>query len=190
MKKSLGPRPIVYPTPVFVIGTYDKIGVPNAMTAVWGGVCCSKPPCVSVSLRKETYTYGNIVDRKCFSVNIPSEQYAKEADYFGLTSGRKENKFSATGLTPVRSDLVDAPYVEEFPLSLECKLLDTLEVGSHTMFVGEIIDVKVDEAASGEKYQADIRKIRPMMYSPESKAYFGVGNFIGQAFSMGKEYRK
>ena len=190
MKKSLGPKPIVYPTPVFVIGTYDKVGVPNVMTAVWAGICCSQPPCVSVSLRKETYTYGNIVDRESFSVNIPSEQYAKEADYFGLISGRKENKFSTTGLTPVRSELVDAPYIEEFPLVLECKLLNTLEVGSHSIFVGEIIDVKVDEAASGEKYKADIRKIRPMMYSPESKTYFGVGNFIGQAFSMGKEYLK
>jgi flavin reductase (DIM6/NTAB) family NADH-FMN oxidoreductase RutF len=190
MKKSLGPKPIVYPAPVLVIGTYDNIGVPNVMTASWAGICCSTPPCVSVSLRKATYTYGSIIDRKAFTVNIPSEMYAKHADYFGMTSGRKENKFSATGLTPVKSQLVDAPYVEEFPLVLECTLLHSLEVGSHTMFVGEILDVKIDEAASGEKYLADIRKVRPIMYSPESKAYFGVGSFVGQAFSMGKDLGK
>ena len=148
MKKSLGAKTIVYPTPVLVVGTYDKDGKPNVMTVAWGGICCSVPPCIAVSLRKATYSYGNIVSRKAFTVSVPSERHVKEADYFGIASGRAEDKFAATGLTPVRSDLVNAPYVQEFPLVLECRLAHTFELGLHTQFVGEILDVKIDETCS------------------------------------------
>lgn len=186
MKKSIGARPIVYPTPVFVIGTYDKAGKPNVMTAAWGGICCSRPPCVAVSLRKATYTYGNIMEHKAFTISIPSENYVREADYFGLVSGKEEDKFSAAGLTPVKSDLVNAPYVQEFPLVLECTVLHTLEIGLHTQFVGEIMDVKADEAVLGEKGMPDIEKVRPFLYAPESQGYYGVGEYLGKAFSIGK----
>lgn len=119
MKKSIGAKTIVYPTPVFIIGTYDKNGKPNAMNAAWGGISCSIPPCVSISLREATYTHGNIKDKGAFTVNIPSEKYIKEADYFGMASGKNENKFDVTSLTAVKSEKVDAPYIEEFPLVLE-----------------------------------------------------------------------
>ena len=144
MKKSLGPRTLAFPTPVWVVGVYDKNGKPNAMTAAWAGVCCSKPPCVAVSLRKATYSYGCIVFRRAFTINVPSEAHVREADYLGMTSGREVNKFAQARLTPVNSTLVDAPYVREFPLILECKLLHALEIGLHTLFVGEILDVKAD----------------------------------------------
>jgi hypothetical protein len=119
MKKSLGAKTLVYPAPVFVVGTYDSQGKPNVMTASWGGICCSQPPCVAVSLRKATYTYGNIVERKAFTISIPSEVNVAAADHFGLVSGRDEDKFATAKLTPVRSDLVDAPYVKEFPMIVE-----------------------------------------------------------------------
>jgi flavin reductase (DIM6/NTAB) family NADH-FMN oxidoreductase RutF len=156
MKKSIGAKTIVYPTPVFIVGTYDRDGKPNVMTAAWGGICCSSPPCVAISLRKATYTYGNIMEHNAFTISIPSEDYAKEADYFGIVSGEKEDKFAASGLTPVKSDLVNAPYVKEFPLVLECRVLHTLEIGLHTQFVGEIMDVKADEAVIGEKGLPDV----------------------------------
>jgi flavin reductase (DIM6/NTAB) family NADH-FMN oxidoreductase RutF len=146
MKKSIGAKTIVYPAPVLVVGTYDREGKPNAMTAAWGGICCSSPPCVTVSLRKATYSYGSIVARKAYTLNIPSEQYASEADYFGIASGKSVDKFKATGLTPVKSELVNAPYIQEFPMILECNLLHTFNIGLHTQFIGEIMDVKVDES--------------------------------------------
>jgi flavin reductase (DIM6/NTAB) family NADH-FMN oxidoreductase RutF len=96
MKKSLGSKTLLYPTPVWVVGTYDKDGKPNVMTIAWGGICCSKPPCVAISLRKATYSYGNIMERKAFTLNIPSEAHAGQADYFGLVSGKNEDKFAAT----------------------------------------------------------------------------------------------
>ena len=125
MKKSFGAKTLVYPTPVWVIGTYDKGGKANAMTIAWGGVCSSSPPCVAVSLRKATYTHGNILERKAFTVNVPSAAQAKIADYLGMVSGRTVDKFAAAELTAVKGDKVDAPYIQEFPLILECKLLST-----------------------------------------------------------------
>jgi hypothetical protein len=116
MKKSFGARTLIFPTPVWVVGTYDPAGKPNVMTAAWGGICCSSPPCVAVSLRKATYTYGNIVERKAFTISVPSEGYAREVDYIGMVSGKNVDKFITSGLTPVRGSLVDAPHIGEFPL--------------------------------------------------------------------------
>jgi len=187
MKNSLGAKTIVPTTPVWVVGTYDQEGKPNVMTAAWGGICCSQPPCIYVSLRKATYTYRNIVERKAFTVSIPSETYAKEADYFGITSGKTVDKFSATGLTPVRSDLVDAPYVKEFPMVIECKVIKIIEIGLHTEFIGEIMDVKADSVVLNEKNLPDIEKVKPIILNPADMTYHKVGNRIGQAFSIGKE---
>lgn len=187
MKKSLGSRTLAFPTPAWVVGTYDKEGKPNVMTAAWGGICCSKPPCVTVSLRQATYTYGNIMKRKAYTVSIASETYAKETDYFGIVSGRNVDKFSVAGLTPVKSDLVDAPYVKEFPLVLECKVIHTLEIGLHTQFIGEILDVKADSSILDENGLPDIEKLKPILYSPGNRVYHGIGEHLGQAFSIGKK---
>ena len=186
MKQSLGAKTILYPTPVVVVGTYDKQEKPNMMTVAWVGICCSKPPCIAVSLRKATYTYSNIMERKAFTVNLPSEKYIRETDYVGLASGKKVEKFSVTKLTPVKSDVVDAPYVNEFPLVLECKLLHTIEIGLHTQFIGEIVDVKADDAVL-EKGVPDMKKVNPILLVPETWLYYGVGNYLGKAFSIGKK---
>jgi flavin reductase (DIM6/NTAB) family NADH-FMN oxidoreductase RutF len=186
MKKSLGAKTILYPTPVLVVGTYVVNGMPNVMTVAWGGICCSVPPCVAISLRKATYTYGNIVQRKAFTISVPSDCHVKEADYFGIASGNSTDKFAAAKLTPVRSDLVDAPYVQEFPLVLECRLAHTFELGLHTQFVGEILDVKIDAASLGEGGVPDIERLRPIMFAPGNQAYFGIGGNLGKAFSIGK----
>jgi flavin reductase (DIM6/NTAB) family NADH-FMN oxidoreductase RutF len=186
MKKSLGAKIIVCATHVWVVATYDKEGKPNIMTAAWGGVCCSQPPCVAVSLRKATYTYGSIVNRKAFTVNIPSEDYMKQTDYVGIYSGRSMDKFAAAKLTPVRSKFVDAPYVKEFPLILECKLLHTIEIGLHTQFIGEILDVKAEDSVLGEDGLPDIGKIVPFFYNPETRTYYKIGGCLGRAHSTGK----
>jgi flavin reductase (DIM6/NTAB) family NADH-FMN oxidoreductase RutF len=186
MKIPLGAKTLVYPTPVLVVGTYDRAGKPNIMTAAWGGICCSKPPCVALSLRKATYTYDCIVNRQAYTISMPSEAHAREADYSGIVSGKNTDKFMATGLTPVRSDLVDAPYVEEFPVVLECRLLHTFEIGLHTQFIGEIIDVKADESVLGDNGMPDILKIKPLVFDPGNTGYYGIGTSIGKAFSIGK----
>lgn len=186
MKKSLGPQIILYPTPVWVIASYDKEGRPNVMTASWAGICCSSPPCVSVSLRKATYTFGNITERRAFTVNIPSEKYVKDTDYFGLASGKDVDKLSTTGLTPVKSTLVDAPYIQEFPLVIECKLLHSLKVGLHTLFIGEIVDVKSDEAIIGKNGMPDMEKLKTFAFAPGDRKYYKTGGYLARAFSIGK----
>ena len=189
MKKSLGAKTL--PTvPVWVVGSYDQAGKPNVMTAAWVGICCSKPPCVTVSLRKATLTYSNIMARKAFTVSIPSEARMKAADYFGLVSGRDVAKFAASGLTPVKSDLVDAPYVSEFPLVIECKLLHSYEIGLHTMFVGEIMDVKADPQVLDEDGKVDVQKLKPFFFDTDSQLYFKLGGPLGKAFDVGKDMVK
>ena len=157
------------------------------MTIAWGGICCSQPPCVTISLRKATYTYGNIMDKLAYTLNVPSEKYVRETDFFGMVSGKSTDKFKKSGLTPVKSDYVDAPYVKEFPMVLECKVIHCYEIGLHTQFVGEIMDVKIDEEMLTDEGKPDIEKIRPIVYSPEAKKYHGIGDFIGKAFDMGKK---
>jgi flavin reductase (DIM6/NTAB) family NADH-FMN oxidoreductase RutF len=176
MKKSLGAKALVFSTPTWIIGTYDKSGKPNACAVAWGGVACSRPPCVGISLRKATYSHGNIMDKKAFTVNVPSEKYVKEADYFGIASGRTEDKLAKTGLT----------HIKEFSLVLECKVINIIEIGLHTQFIGEILDVKCDENALGKDGLPDIEKIKPILYDPEVYTYHGIGKCLGRAFSIGK----
>jgi flavin reductase (DIM6/NTAB) family NADH-FMN oxidoreductase RutF len=187
MKRSLGAETLAYPTPTWVVASYDKDGRPNAMTVAWAGICCSVPPCVAVSLREATYSYRGLVDRKAFTLNIPSERHVVQADYLGLASGRTCDKLAAAGLTPVRSSLVDAPYIQEFPVVLECKVLHTVQIGLHTQFVGEILDVKADESVLGDDGMPDIEKIRPILFSPHKHQYHGVGRFLAEAFVVGKK---
>lgn len=187
MKKSLGAKTLIVPTPVWVIGTYDDEGKPNVMTAAWAGVCCSDPASVSVSLRAATLTHSNITKRKAFTISVPSEVHLTEADYFGIASGRDANKFERAGLTPVPSELVDAPYVAEFPLVLECALSHIVEIGLHTLFVGTILDVKADEECIRLGKYPDIEKVKPFVYSPGSSEYHGIGKKIGKGFSAGRK---
>jgi len=178
-KKSLGARTLVPPCPVWVIGSYDSTGTPNMMTASWVGICCSDPPSVTVSLTKSRYSYGNIMASRAFTVNIPSEAYAKETAFFGSVSGRDLDKFAATGLNHVGSELVNAPYLAEFPLVVECRLVQTVEVGSHTMFIGEIVDVKANEDILGEGDRLDPLKLQGFLFFPGSGNFYSTGGSIG-----------
>jgi len=189
MKKSLGAKTILYPTPVLVVGTYDKAGKPNVMTAAWGGICCSSPPCVSISLRKATYSYSNLIDNGAFTISIPSEKQARYADYFGMVSGKNTDKFSISDLTPTKSTLVNAPYIEEFPFALECRVVHQYEIGLHTQFIGEILDIKAEDNVLNEKGVLDIEKVKPFFYAPEASNYYRMGDLLGAAFSIGQDVK-
>lgn len=190
MKKSIGAKTIVYPTPVFIVGTYDKDGKPDVMAAAWGGIASSQPPCISISLQKQRYTLENINKTEAFTISIPSEEHVAEADYFGIVSGRDADKFSDSGLTPVKSEIVNAPYIKEFPLILECKLIHKVDLGMHIQLTGEIMDVKVDESASDSNGIPDINKIKPFLFDPAGMAYYGVGKNLGKAFNIGNKLKK
>jgi flavin reductase (DIM6/NTAB) family NADH-FMN oxidoreductase RutF len=156
------------------------------MTAAWGGVTCSEPPSIGVSIRTSRYTYQCVIERKAFTVCVPSEDHVREVDFFGIASGRNTNKFEDTGLTPVKSELVDAPYIKEFPMILECRLAHTFEIGVHTQFIGEILDVKVDESVLNDDGNPDIAKVRPIIYAPTVQTYHAVGRELGRGYKIGR----
>ncbi len=190
MKKSIGAKTFAMPSPVWVIGTYGENGVANIMTAAWGGICCSEPPCVTVSLQKPRASYNNIIKHQAFTVSVPSQRHVTEVDYLGIVSGKNTDKFAVTGLTPVASEKVDAPYVQEFPLILECRLLHTVELGLHTQFIGEIVDVKADETILGETGLPVLEKVSPFTFSAPEGAYYSTGERLGKAYSLGLKLRQ
>ncbi len=130
------------------------------------------------------------MERKAFTVSIPSAGHVNETDYAGIASGRNTDKWQATGLTPERSARVDAPYVAEFPLVLECRLLHAIELGLHTRFIGEIVDVKAEESALGEDGSLDIGRLDPFLYIPGNRTYYRIGPYLGKAHSIGTGFLK
>jgi len=187
MKKNLGPSAVAFPTPVYIVGTYGQEGEPTAMNVAWGGLCSSEPPCVMIAIRKERYTYENIMKRKEFTVNFPDAAHVKEADYLGLISGKKAKKFEVAGLTAKKGEKVNAPVIDEFPMALECKYVNSMTIGQHMMIVGEIVNVVVDENCLGEKDVIDIAKVDPMIYDAAANKYNRVGEVVDKAFFAGIE---
>jgi len=190
MKKSLGAHTFAMPTPVWVVGSYGENGQPNIMTAAWGGICCSAPPCVTVSLQKIRGSYDNIIKNKAFTISIPSSIHMIETDFVGIASGKNTDKFSLANLTAVKSDIVNAPYVGEFPLVLECNLLQVVEIGLHTQFIGEIMDVKADESVLGQNGLPTLEKVNPFLFSPPERMYYSIGQSLQPSHSIGLKLRK
>jgi flavin reductase (DIM6/NTAB) family NADH-FMN oxidoreductase RutF len=185
MKRSLGPLALGLPAPVWVIGSYGADGRPNIMTASWCGICCSEPPCAAVSIRKTRQSHTNIMQNRAFTINIPPRQHLVETDYLGIVSGKKVDKFAVAGLTAVRSEIVHAPLVEEFPLTLECRVLQVLDLGSHTQFIGEILDVKADGVVLDGNGRPVAWKLSPLISSAGDRAYYSLGEYLGQACQPG-----
>ncbi len=184
---ALAPATVLHPHPVLLVGSYGQDGKPNLMNAAWGGICCSDPPCVAVSLREATLTYHNILHSGAFSIGIPSTKQVKAADYVGIVSGRDHDKFRDTGLTPLKSEKVNAPLAAELPFSLECRLVQHHKLGLHTIFIGEIIGIQADEVVLGPDGLPDIEKVQPMIWGGMgSNYYFGLGEKLAKAFAVGK----
>ena len=177
-KKSIGVRSAIYPKPAMVIGSYNEAGKPNIMTEAWIGVCNSDPLSIAVSMRPATYSYGNVTHSKAFTVNIPSSELIKYVDYAGRLSGKDVNKFKETGLTPIKSNLVNAPYIKEFPIVIECELTEYHDLGSHRQFIGKVIDVKVDEAILNADDRIDVNLLKPVVYGGGN--YYETGRFLAK----------
>jgi flavin reductase (DIM6/NTAB) family NADH-FMN oxidoreductase RutF len=187
-KVALGPRTLLYPTPAVIIGAV-VIGKPNFMTAAWCGVVSSKPPMVSVSLQHHRHTLVGIKENNVFSVNIPSVDLVKETDYCGLVSGSKIDKAIDCKFKVYNGKLKTAPMIEQCPVSLECKVVQILNLGSHEMVIGQVEETYVTDTCltSGEP---DVDKIQPLLSSmgtvPEYRSF---GKAIGTCFSVGKEIK-
>ncbi|MDR2442977.1 MAG: flavin reductase family protein [Deltaproteobacteria bacterium] len=188
MKKSFGAKPLAFPLPAYLVGTYDESSKPNIITSAWAGILASNPPCLGVSLRPARYSHAAIVKNQAFTVNFPSSKLLAAVDFAGIVSGKNVDKFKDAALTPIKSDLVNAPYVDECPVVAECRLYKTLELGSHTLFVGEILDIKADEEVILGAI-LDIEKIDPLVFNYGGH-YHKVGGPVGKGFSIGKSLIK
>ena len=186
MKKSLGSS-MILPAPVWVIGTYDEHGHPNMMTAGWVGIACSSPPSVSVSVRESTATYDNLLANRAFTVNVPSASRIQETDFFGMVSGRDGSKLAAAGIATKKADLVYAPYLDDFPLALECELKRTVRIGMHTLFIGEVRDVKAEEDILGENGLPRMDKLDPVLFMASDANYYRVEESLGRTFTIGND---
>ena len=190
MKKTqLGPMTLLYPMPAFLIGA-NVDGKPNFMTAAWSGIACSNPPMLTVALQHHRFTLRGIKVNSVFSVNVPSVDIMKETDYCGIVSGEKEDKVAACAFKVFYGILKTAPMIEQCPVNLECKVMHTLYLGSHTLVIGQIEEVHVNEDCLTEG-EPDVLKVNPLIYcTGAEKTYYGFGQRLAEAFSIGMEIKK
>ena len=182
MRKNFGPKTICYPMPVFIIGTYNEDGTPNAMNAAWGGI--SEEAEISICVDSEHKTAENIVARKAFTVSMATARHLAACDYVGLVSGNKEpDKFSKAGFHATRSQFVDAPLIDELPMALECELISYDP--ETCRLVGRILNVCADEAILGQNGKVDVSKLQPITYDSMKRHYLVLGEKVGQAFHDG-----
>lgn len=186
MKISLGATQAATPAPVWVVCAYDTDGKACGATVAWAGPCSSKPLALAVSLRPERHTYAAVMHSKAFTVNVPFQTQMVEADYFGLVTGKSVDKFAGAGVTAVKSDVVNAPYIAEFAVAVECRLAATHDLGAHMQLVGEIVDVKADQSVLDQNGKIDMARIGAVIFSPHRQEYFGLGPSLGKAFGPGK----
>jgi len=179
---NFGSKPLMYPQPVLIIGTYDENGVPNAMNAAWGITTDFNEITISLGEHKTT---DNLKVRKAFTVSMATEDQVVPCDYVGIASGRDvPDKFEKAGFHATKSEFVDAPLIDELPLALECRVI-SFEDG---ILVGEIVNISADESVVTDGV-VDIKKVKPISFDPFGNAYFGVGEKVGNAFKDGMELK-
>jgi len=186
MKKvKLGPQTLLYPMPAVLVGAQVN-GKPNFMTAAWCGIAASTPPAISIALQPARFTLRGITTNSTFSINIPSADIAEKVDYCGIYSGHKIDKSQIFEVT--YGKLKTAPLIQECPVNLECKVIHSLDLDSHTLFIGEIIETYIDADCLTEG-KADPAKIDPLIYTTVAGQYQRLGAVIGKAWKMGKRKR-
>ena len=171
-----------YPMPVFIIGTYNADGTPNAMNAAWGGI--SEEQEITVCVDSAHRTAENLKARKAFTVSMATAATMAACDYVGIVSGNKEpDKFARAGFHATKSEFVDAPLIDELPMALECRLISYDPESCR--LVGEIVNVSADESVLDENGKVDAGKLRPITYDPMNHHYLVLGEKVGQAFHDG-----
>ena len=182
MRKNFGAKAMCYPMPVFIIGTYNADGTPNAMNAAWGGI--SEETEITICVDNTHKTAENLLARKAFTVSMATAKYLTACDYVGIVSGNKEpDKFSKAGFHATKSEFVDAPLIEELPMALECEVISYDQ--ETCRLVGRIVNVCADESVLSKNGKVDVTKLQPITYDPMNHHYLVLGETVGQAFHDG-----
>ncbi|WXG44097.1 MAG: flavin reductase family protein [Promethearchaeati archaeon SRVP18_Atabeyarchaeia-1] len=188
-RKDLKPATILYPTPVVLATSVDEKGKPNICTLAASGILSGNPPRVSISVRPSRYSHGLITTTREYVINIPTVDIVRETDYCGIVSGRSVDKFKVTKLTPMEAKKVMPPIIGECPVSLECRVKDIMRFGSHDVFVGEVVNVNVDDRLLGESKNIDYAKLKPITWNPITEEYHSLGECLGKAGYSRKTYK-
>lgn len=175
MKREKRPSEALYPVPAVMVSCIGNDGKPNIITLAWVGVLCSSPPTIGISIRPGRYSHGLIDETGEFVVNVPGSDLIRELDLCGVVSGRDVDKFKAAGLTPVPASKVKAPLIEECPTNIECKVRNKIHLGSHDLFLGEVVAVHHDEETLGLDGGIDYNKAKPIVYN------------LGEYWSLGEK---
>lgn len=177
-KQHWKPGNMLNPVPAVMVSVTDKEGKSNIITVAWAGTVCTNPPMVSISVRPSRYSYQILEETGEFVINLTNESLVKACDYCGVVSGRDVDKFAKTGLTPIPMEHVHAMGINESPVNMECKITEKRELGSHTMFIAEVVGVTVDDQYMDETGKFHINESGLVMYSHGE--YFALGKKLGK----------
>lgn len=189
MKRSLGVKPYLFPMPVLMIATYNEDESVDVMNMAWGGICAENM--VSLNIDEDHKTSANIKIRKAFTLSVADTGHIEAADFFGIASGNdRKDKFSRSGLTAVKSSRVDAPIITEFPLTLECRVVECRNevYGFHVL--GEIVNVLAEESVLDGNGKIDPTKLNAFVFDQFQNGYYSIGEKVGQAWSSGAPLMK
>ena len=184
-KRQFKPGNMLYPVPAVLVTVADREGNSNIFTVAWAGTICTNPPMLSISVRPERHSYHMMKETGEFVVNLTTESMAWATDYCGVRSGRDVDKWKETGLTPEKANVVNVPVIKESPVNIECRVMQVEELGSHHMFIADVVAVDVDEAYMDEKDTFHLSMAKPLAYS--HGRYYGMGEELG---SFGYSVRK
>ncbi len=189
MKKELGVQPYLFPMPTYMIGTYNEDDSVDVMMMAWGGICDTKM--VALNLEADHKTVENLRRRNAFTLAVPGIQTLAESDFLGIaTSNKMADKFARTGLHAVKSDKVDAPIIEEYPLTLECRVAEFQEQPYGLRVLGEIVNVLADESVLDEKGKIDAGKLHAFAFDQMRHDYYSIGDVVGKAWHSGAPMMK
>lgn len=185
-KVDFKPGNMLYPLPVVMVSVADAAGNSNIITVAWAGTINSDPPMVSISVRKERHSYPMLMETKEFCVNLTNKELTFATDLCGVKSGSKVNKWKEAGLTPEPCSAIKAPMIKESPVNIECKVIRTEDLGTHTIFYGEVVSVHVDDKYMDEKNSFHFEDCDPIAYSHGK--YYTLGECIGKfGYSVKKD---
>ncbi|MGB7061040.1 MAG: flavin reductase family protein [Candidatus Zixiibacteriota bacterium] len=179
-KKQLEPQTILFPLPAVMVSCQKRgeTEKPNIITLSWVGVLCSEPPMLGIGVRKNRFSYDLICRSKAFVVNVPKGDLLNATDFCGTHSGKDVDKFAEAKLTPVACAKTGAPLIKECPVNLECELKEMVELGSHTLFIGQIVATHIDSEYLDEKGRPDVEKMKLFCYCPGAHQYRAIGDVL------------
>lgn len=189
MTKNFGVKPYLFPMPAYMVGTYNEDGTVDVMMMAWGGICAEDM--VALNLEATHKTVANLKARGAFTLAVPGVDTLRESDFFGIVSGNKmADKFARSGLHAVKSERVDAPVITEYPLTLECEVVEMQDQPYGLRVLGRIVNVMADEKVLDEAGKIDAAKLQTFLFDQMRNGYYAVGEKVGQAWGSGAEFIK